>query len=138
MKITRCLISCLCALLPLILVAQEPQKKERLEWKKIGMTAQISNDFFSYVFHVRKNAGAFSELDLRLNGILKLDLIIIEYEDGTSWSPKEYSAMPLRWSYLFEHPNSDKRIKTVEIRFHDVISTATVDLWGGRVRVPKE
>jgi len=140
-KITRCLISGLCALLPLILVAQEPQKKERLEWKKIGMTAQINNDDFSHMFHAGKNAGAFSKLELRLDGIFKLDLIIIEYEDGTSWSPKEYPAMPLRWSYLFEHPNSDKRIKTVEIRFHDVggpIKTADVNLWGGRVKAPKE
>jgi hypothetical protein len=138
MKITRCPVFVLCALLSLILVAQEPQKNERLEWIKIGMTAQLNNDSFSHVFHVKKNAGAFSKLDLRLDGNLKLDLIIIEYEDGTSWSPKEYSPMPLRWSYLFEHPNSDKRIKTVEIRFHDVFSMATVDLWGGRVKVPKE
>jgi hypothetical protein len=36
MRITRFPIFVLCALLPLILVAQEPQKNERLEWKKIG------------------------------------------------------------------------------------------------------
>jgi hypothetical protein len=136
MRITKCLIFGLCALLPLILIAQEPKKEERLEWTKIGMTVQLNNDSFSHVFHVSKNAGAFSKLDLRLDGNLKLDMIIIEYEDGTSWSPKEYSANPLRWSYLFDHPNSDKRIKAVEIRFHDVYSMAAVDLWGGRVKVP--
>jgi hypothetical protein len=136
-KIAKCLVFGLCTLLPLILVAQEPQKNEGLEWIKIGMTAQVNNDSFYHVFHINKNAGRFSKLDLRSDGNLKLDKVIVEYEDGTSWSSQEYYKTLLRWSYLFENPYSDKRIKTVEVRFHDVYSIAAIDLWGGCVKAPK-
>lgn len=138
MRITKRRIFGLCALLPLILVAQEPQEQERLEWIKIGMSAQVTNDSFSHVFHIKKKLGTFSKLDLRLAGNLKLDKVIVEYEDGTSWSSQEYYETLLKWSYLFENPYSNKKIKTVEVRFHDVYTVATIDLWGGRVKVPRE
>ncbi len=134
MKLTKCFVFGLCALLPLILIAQEPQKEERLVWTKIGMSAQVTNDSFSHVFRVNKKAGTFSKLDLRLAGNLMLDKVIIEYEDGTSWSSQEYYETLLKFSYLFENPYSDKRIKTVEVRFHNVYTVATIDLWGGRVK----
>jgi hypothetical protein len=105
--------------------------------EKDRMTVQVNNDTFYHVFHVNKNAGRFSKLDLKSDGNLKLDKVIVEYEDGTSWSSQEYYETLLRRSYLFENPYRDKRIKTVEVRFHDVYSIAAIDLWGGRVKAAK-
>ncbi len=137
MKIDRFAVVFLGALVPLLLSAQEPGKAEKLQWTQLGMTAQINNDFFSHVFRIPKRAEVFSKLELRINGIFRLDLIVVEYEDRTTWSPKEYPAIPIRKSYPIALPDSGKKIKTVEIRYHDVggpINTAAVDLWGGRAK----
>lgn len=139
MRATRYVAVFLCVLLPVLLLAQEPAEKERLQWIQLG-TTQIDNDFFSHVFRLRKNAGGFSRLELRINGIFMLDLISVQYEDGKSWSAKEYPTFPIRKSFVVVLPDSEKKIKTVEIRYHDVggpINKAAVDLWGGRVKKPK-
>ena len=138
-KATGYVVACLCALLPILSPAQEPAVKERMQWVQLG-TTQIDNDFFSHVFHVRKNAGAFSKIELRINGIFMLDSIFVQYEDGRSWSPKEYPTFPIRKSFLVVLPDGGNKIKTVEIRYHDVggpINRAAVSLWGGRVKKPK-
>ena len=111
-----------------------------MQWTRLGADAQIDNDFFSHVFRLRKNAGAFSQLELRMNGIFMLDLMVVQFEDGTSWSPKEYPTFPIRISFLVILPDSERKIKTVEIRYHDVggpINKAAVSLWGGRAKKPK-
>jgi hypothetical protein len=139
MKAIRYLAVCLCVLLPVLLLAQKPPEKERVQWVQLG-TTQIDNDFFSYVFRIRKNAGAFSRLELRINGIFMLDAIIVRYEDKESWSAKEYPTFPIRKEFLVVIPDNGKRIKTVEIRYHDVggpINKAAVSLWGGRFKKPK-
>jgi hypothetical protein len=139
-KAIRYGLVCLCVLIPILLLAQEPKEKVRMQWTRLGADAQIDNDFFSHVFRLRKNAGAFSKLELRINGIFFLDLIIVQYEDGKSWSPKEYPTFAIRTSYLVVLPDSEKNIKTVEIRYHDVggpINKAAVSLWGGRAKKPK-
>jgi hypothetical protein len=126
--------------MPVLLTAQGSGKAEKLQWKMLGTTAQINNDFFSHVFHFRKTTDVFSKLELRMNGIFRLDLIIVGYEDGTSWSPKKYPDIPIQTTYTIELPVNGKTIKTVEIRYHDVggpINTAAVDIWGGRVKKPK-
>jgi hypothetical protein len=85
----RYVVVCSCILLSSLSLAQEPAaEKVRMQWTRLGADAQIDNDFFSHVFHLRKNAGTFSKLELRINGIFMLDLIIVQYEDGKSWSPK--------------------------------------------------
>ena len=139
-KATNPLAVCLCVLIPILLLAEGPAEKVRMQWTKLGQDAQIDNDFFSHVFRLRKNAGAFIELELEIEGIFMLDLIIVQYEDGRSWSPKEYPTFPISKSYRIVLPESEKNIKTVEIRYHDVggpINKAAVSLWGGRVKKPK-
>ncbi len=124
----------------IFLSAQEPEKPEKLQWRQLGMTVQINNDFFSHLFRFPKRADVFSKLELRINGIFRLDLIVVEYEDGTTWSPTEYPAIPIRISYAIALPDNAKKIRTVEIRYHDVggpINTAAVSLWGGRAKQPK-
>jgi hypothetical protein len=126
--------------LPFVLSAQEPQKPEELLWTKLGTTAQISNDNFRHVFRVPKNAEVFSKLELRINGVFVLDWVIVEYEDGATWSPTEYPALAIRNSYRFSLPDNGKKVKSVEIRYHDVggpVITALADLWGGRPKDPK-
>jgi hypothetical protein len=69
-----------------------------------------------------------------------LDGVLVEYEDGATWSPTEYPALAIRNSYRFSLPDNGKKVKSVEIRYHDVggpIKTAAVDLWGGRPKDPK-
>ncbi len=64
------------------------------------MSAQVTNDSFSHVFRVKKNVRTFSKLDLRHAGNLKLDKVIVEYEDGTSWSSQEYYETLLKWPMM--------------------------------------
>ncbi len=133
-------VICFCLLMPFILLAQETQRPEKLQWVKLGQTAQIRDDFFSHVFRFPKKADVFSKLELRIEGVFKLDLIIVEYEDGTRWSPTTYPRIPIRGSYAIDLPDNGKKIKAVEIRYRDVggpINTAAVDLWGGRIKKPK-
>jgi hypothetical protein len=114
--------------------------RERLEWVQLGLPAQIDNDFFSHVFELRKKAGAFSKLELRMNGIFMLDLILVKYEDGTTWAPEAYPRFPIQQPHSVTLPDDGKKIKTVEIRYHDVggpINKAAVSLWGGRPKKPK-
>jgi len=139
-KATGYMAVCLGVLIPILLLAQEPKEKVRMQWTRLGADAQIDNDFFSHVFRLRKNAGTFSKLELRINGIFMLDLIIVQYEDGKSWSPKEYPRFPIKKSFHIVLPENEKNIRTVEIRYHDVggpINKAAVSLWGGRVKNPK-
>jgi hypothetical protein len=116
---------------------------EKLQWTHLGIAAEISNDFFSHVFRIRKNAGAFSKLELRVNGSFWLDWVIVVFEDGGVWSPSESWArsFSVRRSHVFSLPDNGKNVKSVEIRYHDVgdpdDSTARVDLWGGRPMKPK-
>jgi hypothetical protein len=140
MKIAKFAGICLGVFLPLVLSAQEPQRQEQLQWTKLGTTAQISNDFSAHVFRIPKNAGIFSQLELRINGVFVLDWVIVEYDDGATWSPTEYPAVAIRKTYTFSLPDNGKKAKSVEIRYHDVggpVITATVDLWGGRPKDPK-
>ena len=140
MKITKYITICLGVLVPFILFAQGPQKPEKLTWTPLGMTAQLNNDFFTHVFHLRKNAGVFSKLEFRINGIFVLDWVLVEYEGGATWSPTEYPAIAIRKSYTFTLPDNGKKVKSVEIRYHDVggpINTAAVSLWGRRAKEPK-
>ena len=140
MKINKYITICLGVLLPFILFAQGPPKPEKLTWTHLGMTAQLNNDFFTHVFHLRKNAGVFSKLELRINGIFILDWVLVEYEGGATWSPTEYPAIAIRKSYTFTLPDNGKKVRSVEIRYHDVggpINTAAVSLWGGRAKEPK-
>ncbi|OGD20632.1 MAG: hypothetical protein A2W03_02390 [Candidatus Aminicenantes bacterium RBG_16_63_16] len=139
MKIAKSTVIFLGVILPFVLSAQEPQKPGKLQWTKLGTTAQINNDFFTHVFRIRKNARVFSKLELRINGIFVLDWVLVGYEDGATWSPTEYPAIAIRKTYTFSLPDNGKMVKSVEIRYHDVggpINTAAVDLWGGRPKVP--
>ncbi len=140
MSFKKIVLAFLCGLSPLFLSAQEPGKAEKLQWTKLGTTVQINNDFFSHVFRSPKKADVFSKLELRINGVFRLDLIVVEYEDGATWSPTTYPAIPIMKSYSVPLPDNGKKIKTVEIRYHDVggpINTASVSLWGGRAKQPK-
>jgi hypothetical protein len=140
MKIAGSAVIFLSVFLPFVLSAQEPPKPEKLQWTKLGTTAQIDNDFSAHVFRIPKNTGVFSKLELRVNGIFVLDWVLVGYEDGATWSPTEYPAIALRKTYTFSLPDNGKTLKSVEIRYHDVggpVSTAAVDLWGGRPKDPK-
>ena len=140
-KSARYVVVCLSVLLPLLSLAQETAaEKVPMQWTRLGADGQIENDFFCHVFYLRKNARGFSKLELRIEGIFRLDLIIVQYDDGKSWSPKEYPTVPIRKSFLVSLPDSEKNIKTVEIRYHDVggpINKAAVSLWGGRAKKPE-
>jgi len=133
-------IGCLCLLLPFLPAAQEPQAPKKLQWVQLGQTAQIRDDFFSHVFRFPKKADVFSKLELRIEGVFRLDSIIVEYEDNTRWSPTTYPRIPISLSYAIDLPDNGQKIKAVEIRYRDVggpINTAAVSLYGGRIKKPK-
>lgn len=129
-----------CSLFFVYLAPASSQKKERFQWITLG-NVQVDNFGFAHVFKIRPNKGAFSRLKFTITGELKLDLIIVQFEKGGPWSPKEYPRLPLKTtSYVVELPDGEKVLKSVEFRYHDVrspIDRAVVELYGGRVKENK-